>query len=93
VRIRIQFQIQGFDGQNWNKFTAGNLFVFFEEKKLQFAYPKLQEKPSTLKREHSALQNMKILDFFLFLWVFFAILDPDPGPASQINVEPCGSGS
>jgi hypothetical protein len=30
-----------------------------------------------LKREHSALQNMKFLHF-LFLWVIFALLDPDP---------------
>jgi hypothetical protein len=36
---------------------------------------KLQEKPSALKREHPALQNMKFLDFFL---IIFALLDPDP---------------
>jgi hypothetical protein len=29
---------------------------------------------------------MKILDFFLFLWVLFALLDPDP--ATQINADP-----
>jgi hypothetical protein len=34
---------------------------------------------------------MKILDFFLFLWVIFALLDPDP--AIQINADPCRSGS
>jgi hypothetical protein len=45
---------------------------------------KLQEKPSTLKREHPALQNMKILYFFLFVCVIFALLDPDPDPATQI---------
>ena len=33
---------------------------------------------------------MKILDFFLFLWVIFALLDPDP--ATQINADPCGQG-
>jgi hypothetical protein len=33
---------------------------------------------------------MKILDFFIFLWVIFALLDPDP--ATQINADPCGSG-
>jgi hypothetical protein len=48
--------------------------------------PKLQEKPSALKREHPVLKNIKILDFFLFLWVIFALLDPDP----QFE---CGSGS
>ena len=35
---------------------------------------------------------MKILDFLLFLWVIFALLDPDPDPATQINADPCGSG-
>jgi hypothetical protein len=34
---------------------------------------------------------MKILDIFLFWWVIFALLDPDP--ATQINADPCGSGS
>jgi hypothetical protein len=29
---------------------------------------------------------MKILDFILFLWVIFALLDPDP--ANQINADP-----
>jgi hypothetical protein len=31
---------------------------------------------------------MKILDFFLFLWVIFTLLDPDPDPATQINADP-----
>ncbi len=35
---------------------------------------------------------MKILSFFLFLWVIFSLLDPDPDPATQINADPCGSG-
>ncbi len=51
---------------------------------------KLQVKPSALKREHPALQNMKILYFFLFLRVIFALLDPDPDPdpTTQINADP-----
>jgi hypothetical protein len=44
---------------------------------------KLQQKPSPLKREHPALQNMKFINFFLFLWVFFALLDLDPDPSDQ----------
>jgi hypothetical protein len=43
---------------------------------------KPQEKPLALKREHPALQNMKFLNFFLFLWVIFALLDPDPDSES-----------
>jgi hypothetical protein len=53
--------------------------------------PKLQEQPSALKREHPVPKNMKILNFFLFVWVIFALLDPDP--ATQINADPWGSGS
>jgi hypothetical protein len=49
--------------------------------------PKLQEKPSALKREQPVLKNIKILDFLLFLWVIFALLDPDPDPKFE-----CGSG-
>jgi hypothetical protein len=36
---------------------------------------------------------MKILTFFLFFGVIFALLDPDPDPAAQINADPCGSDS
>jgi hypothetical protein len=38
------------------------------------------------QKEQPALQNMKILYFFLHLWVIFALLDPDP--ATQINADP-----
>jgi hypothetical protein len=39
---------------------------------------KLHEKPSALKSEHPALQNMKFMNFLLCLRVIFALLDPDP---------------
>ncbi len=82
------------------KFYTWKFNFYFLDQKLPFRYlslglqkrtPKLQEKPSALKREHPALQNMKILNFFLFSWVIFALLDPDP--SAQINADPCGSGS
>jgi hypothetical protein len=50
--------------------------------------PKLQEKPSALNREHPALKNMKFLLFFQFMCVIFALLDPDPDPATLINADP-----
>jgi hypothetical protein len=53
---------------------------------------KLQEKPSALKRDHPALQKMKIVSFFSIFGVILALLDPDPDPAAQINADPCGSG-
>ncbi len=61
--------------------------------------PKLQEKPSALKREHLAL--WKFCPFFYFLgsflpsWIririsnLYADPDPDPDPAAQINADPC----
>jgi hypothetical protein len=39
--------------------------------------------PSALKREYPALENMKFLNFFLLLWVIFALLDPDPDSESE----------
>jgi hypothetical protein len=36
-----------------------------------------------LKREHPALQRIKISSFFLLLWVIFAFLDPDPDSESE----------
>jgi hypothetical protein len=38
---------------------------------------------SALKREHPALKNMKLLNFFQFLWVIFALLVADPDPYSE----------
>jgi hypothetical protein len=39
----------------------------------------------SLKREHPALQNMKVLNFFLILWVIFALVDPDPDSGSEFS--------
>jgi hypothetical protein len=59
--------------KNWKKFTVGNLFTYFFDQKLQFnnPYASLKDAQATgetfnLKREHPALQTMKILNFFLF---------------------------
>jgi hypothetical protein len=57
---------------------------------LKFNYPQasikdvqasVQEKPSDLKREHPALQNMKFINF-LFLLVILALLNPNPDSES-----------
>jgi hypothetical protein len=39
------------------------------------------------KREHTALQKIKILSFFLFFGAILDLLDPDPDPKFV-----CGSG-
>jgi hypothetical protein len=44
----------------------------------KLGYPgTVQENSSALKREHPALKNMKFIYFSLFLWVIFALLNPD----------------
>jgi hypothetical protein len=43
---------------------------------------KLQEKPSALKREHPALQNIEFLHFFLLI----ALQNPGPDPHHWITV-------
>jgi hypothetical protein len=42
----------------------------------------LQKKPSALKSEHPALQKINFQNFFLLLWVLFALLDPEPDSES-----------
>jgi hypothetical protein len=75
--------------KSWKKFTAGNFLYIFLIKKCNllihrppYRKPKLEEKPLALKRDHPALKNIKIL----FVWVIFALLDPDL--AYQINTDP-----
>jgi hypothetical protein len=49
---------------------------------------KLQEKPSTLKREHPSIQKKKIITFFYVCGTFLPswILDTDPG--NPLNPDP-----
>jgi hypothetical protein len=56
---------------------------------------KLQEKPSTLKREHPALQKIKFNtgNFFQFLWVIFALLDPTESGSATLDVVRVSSSS
>jgi hypothetical protein len=80
------------------KFTDGKKLIFLKSKTAIYLSlghhkerpSKLQKKPSALKREHPALQNMKFLNFFHFFGVIFALLDPDPirnpGQSSYIIV-------
>jgi hypothetical protein len=50
----------------------------------------LQEKPSALKKEHPALQKIKLIAFSIFVGHFFALLVPDSDPGTPIE---SGSGS
>jgi hypothetical protein len=69
------------------KFRAGKKYFLFKNCNLLIPSPpertsKLQQKSSSLKREHPGLQNMKSgtskLELSSLLWVILALLDPDP---------------
>ncbi len=77
--------MQGFDNQKLKKLTAEKNLIFLNQK-LQFTYPQAfikdvrateeafipqKRTSSTSKREFSEL-------LFLFLWVIFALLVPNP---------------
>ncbi len=59
MRIRIQFQIQGFDDQKLEKIYSWKFLFLFFDQKLQFTYPyaslkdaQATEEAFNLKREH-----------------------------------------
>ncbi len=89
-RIRLQ-EI----GKN-NSFKKNILFWSKSSKYLSLGLltrqEKLKVKPSALKREHPALQKMKFINFFLFLWVTFPSCirnsNPDPDPRTPLNPDP-----
>ncbi len=65
--------------------------------KMEFFWSKLSvylflglHKDAQATEEHSALENMKFLNFFLFSLVIFALLDPepDPNPLTWLNTDP-----
>jgi hypothetical protein len=71
--------------KNGKKFTIGKNLIFFEQKCNLLNYLSLglhkghlrfrRSLHSALKREHPALQNMKFINFLIFFWVIFALLD------------------
>ncbi len=70
--------------KNWRKkFTTEKNAIFFDQK-LQFTYPHATIKDVQAtgeafspQREHPTRQNINFLNFFLYLWDIFTILDPD----------------
>jgi hypothetical protein len=82
IRIRIRF-----DDQNWRKFL---FYLFFLSKILIYLSLGLRKGRPSYRRSLQPLkeniQHFKTLYLFLCLWVFFALLDPDPGCKSG-----CGS--
>jgi hypothetical protein len=97
LRIRIQFQIQGFDDQKLKKKFYINFFLSKMEIYLSLGLPK--GRPSykrSLQPPQESIQHFKtckFVTFFYFCGSFSALLDPDPDPATQISAAPYGSGS
>jgi hypothetical protein len=81
-------RIQGFDDQTLKKKKySRNFLKSFLIKNCTLLMSKLQEKPSSLKREHPALQKMKFNLTFLPSWIRIRIANPDPDmdPATHLN--------
>ncbi len=68
--------------KNWKKITAEKKLIFLPIPRPPQRTSKLQKKPLDLKIGHLTLQNMNFQNFFLLLWVIFALLDPDPDSES-----------
>jgi hypothetical protein len=64
--------IQGFDDQKLKEKSTDLI------KNCNLLMSKLQEKPSALHLQH--FKRMKFNNFFIYLWVIFALLAPDPDP-------------
>jgi hypothetical protein len=77
-----------------NKKTAENFLNLLLIKNWNFTYVQLKEKSSALQEEHPALQEMRFIDFFLCLWIIFALLNLDLDCESGYGSrEPIESGS
>ncbi len=59
--------------------TAGkDFFFFFVDQKLQFTCVQATGETFSPQKRTTSTSKMKIFNFFLCLWVIFALLDPDP---------------
>jgi hypothetical protein len=85
--------------KNLKKFKAENFFIIFFGSKIAIylslglykGRPSYRRSLQPSKRTSSNSKHEISLPYFL--WVIFALLDPDPDPATQIIADPCGFGS
>jgi hypothetical protein len=76
--------------KNWKKTCSCK--TFFGWKIAIYLSLGLQKGCTSYRRSlYPSKENIQ--HFKTYLWVIFALLDPDPDPATQINAYPCGSGS
>ncbi len=81
--------------KSWNNITAENKFDIFLIKNCNLLFPGLiKGRPSYRRSLQPSKENIqhfetwKFWTFFLFLWVIFALLDPDPNPLTRLNPDP-----
>jgi len=97
IRIRIQSGSRALMSKNWKKNTAEEfflLFFFWSKTAIYLSLGLHKVCPSyrrSLQLSKEAIQHFKtwtLTNFFLLLWVIFALLDPDPDPQSRLNPDP-----
>ncbi len=80
--------------KNLKKSTAGNFFFFWSKTAIYRSLGLHKVCPSyrrSLQLSKEAIQHFKtwtFTNFFLLLWVTFALLDPDPDPLARLNPDP-----
>ncbi len=74
--------------KNLKKYTALKFFIFLGSKTTIYLSlgVHVQVTKEAFSSEKRTPQNLKFLNFFLILWIIFALLDPDL--ATQINADP-----
>jgi hypothetical protein len=78
LSIRILIQIQGFDDQNWKKFTAEIKLIFFGSKIVIYLSIKDVQATGEVFIPQKKRCSPSKLEFSSLLWVILALLDPDP---------------
>ncbi len=83
--IGITFSVQGLHVSS----TFYLMYVVFENfGRFPFYLPLgfvQQSRACFIKENIQHIQKIKFIYFFLCLWVFFALLDPDPDPGTPLN--------
>jgi hypothetical protein len=78
TRSQIRILIRGFDNQKLKKTkTAKKFFFLFLIQNGKLLVQATEEAFSPQKRTSSTSKNKNFINFFLCLWVIFALLDPD----------------
>ncbi len=96
VPIRIQSRSRVLMTKNWKKCKAGKKFAIYLTLGLHKGRPSYRRslQPSKDNIQHFKTWNFLTCLIFLFLWVIFALLEPDPdSDLGSGSIDPIESGS